>query len=85
MKFCLVFIQIYYMMLFYFILITMYSTLFLAFCGNVIIILCSNFKKSKNSAVTNIEQAGFQKMKFTYGPHKIVSKNFTIELRVVFL
>lgn len=74
MKFCLVFIQIYYMMLFYFILITMYSTLFLAFCGNVIIILCSNFKKSKNSAVTNIEQAGFQKMKFTYGPRKVFQK-----------
>ena len=61
-------------MLFYFILITMYSTLFLAFCGNVIIILCSNFKKSKNSAVTNIEQAGFQKMKFTYGPTKCFKK-----------
>ena len=62
----------------------MYSTLFLALCGNVIIMLCSNSKKLKNSAVTNIEQAGFQKMKFTYGPRS-VSKNFTIELRVAFL
>ena len=65
MKFCLVFIQIYYMMLFYF--LVYYFQLY----GNVNII-CSDFKK--NSAVTNIEQAGFQKMKFTYGPHKMFQK-----------